>query len=91
MILNFEDFESAAKIVNNVIFNIDETEIENEILNSISDKKDDIIKRNYLRHLNALFLNVILNRVNELGKTVENKAFIARRVIYNLLKEQQVA
>ena len=89
--LSHKDFELATELVDKIINNVEDSKIEDEIISNISDKTDDLLRRNYLRHLNALFLNVILNRVNELGKPAEEKAFKARKIIYNMLKEQQVA
>lgn len=35
--------------------------------------------------MNSLFLNIILNRVNELGKSAEERAFTCRKIIAGII------
>jgi hypothetical protein len=36
--------------------------------------------------MNSLFLNILLNRLDELGKDAEPRAIKARQIIYNIIK-----
>ena len=50
--------------------------------NSISSKED---KRLFYRHMNALFLNIMVNRLDELGKSAEQRSLDARKEIVNII------
>jgi hypothetical protein len=39
--------------------------------------------RDSLRNLNSMFLNIILNRLQEFDKYAEEKAYKCRKIIYN--------
>lgn len=80
MILSFEQFTKANNELEKIIHDCDKQNIEAELkrnLDDIPNKK----KRNYLDHLSSLFLNVLLNRVDELGQHAKDKSIEARRVI----------
>ncbi|KAA6347803.1 hypothetical protein EZS27_004756 [termite gut metagenome] len=83
MQLEFEDFEKVRKTVERIIadFNID---IQKELDESGKDIPKEG-KRPFYSHMNALFLNVILNRLDELGPKVEPRAFEARKKIVEII------
>jgi hypothetical protein len=83
MQLEFKDFEKARKTVERIVadFNID---IQTELDESGKDIPTEG-KRQFYNHMNALFLNVILNRLDELGPKVKPRAFEARRKIVEII------
>ncbi|KAA6347523.1 hypothetical protein EZS27_005011 [termite gut metagenome] len=83
MQLKFEDFEKARETVEHIIAdsNID-------IRKELDESGKDILtekKRPFYSHMNALFLNVILNRLDELGPDVKPRAFEARKKIVEII------
>lgn len=86
MILKFEEFKKAADEVNKIInlpANADLKQALQDAANGVEHK----YLREYYIHMNSLFLNIILNRVQELGKDAEERAFTCREIIVELLKE----
>ena len=49
------------------------------------DKKDE---RTIYNFMGSLFLNVMINRINELGENAKQYAIIARQMITELVKEE---
>jgi hypothetical protein len=81
--LNFEWFENAANVVERII-NDHSLNIEEEIRNSSNNISIEN-KRQFYRHMNALFLNVLLNRLNSTPKDSEERAIESRRVICQII------
>lgn len=66
------------------IMNYDDININDILRKSCADIDDnDIIK--FYRHMNVLFMNVLLNRLTEFGENDEYKATEAIRIIKNIL------
>jgi hypothetical protein len=84
MLLEFKDFEKARLAVEHIVedFGVDiQTELD-ESGKDIPTKG----KRQFYNHMNALFLNVVLNRLDELGPEVKPRALEARGKIYEIIK-----
>lgn len=84
MILTFDEFTKANEILNSLINDTDINQIETELNERLSDISSDK-KTAFLNHLNSLFLNVMLNRLDELGPTAKEKSIKARAVISSLI------
>ena len=87
MILNFEQFQKAAVVVEKIIDSVNISDLETEIRNSSNDIPLDN-KRDFYRHMNSLFLNVLLNRLGSTPAGTEQKAIESRRIIVNILNAQ---
>ena len=85
MILTRGEYLLANEIIENVMENINIADIETTITTSSKDIQEE--KRNtFFNHLNTLFLNVFLNRVDEFGEKGKEKAQKARKVCNSLMK-----
>jgi len=85
MILNFEQFTRAAEVVERILFLEGEFDLRNVIINSAEGIDDPRTRREFYRHMNTLFLNVLLNRLNEVGLDKEPRVLEARRIIVELI------
>jgi hypothetical protein len=85
MILDFKQFEKAAPEVERIIFLEGETNLRNELIQSANDIEDPRAKREYYRHMNTLFLNVLLNRLNQVGLDKESRVLEVRRILVELI------
>jgi hypothetical protein len=85
MLLTFEYFKKAAEEVERII-NLDNNADFRTELRSAAFDIDDNIKPEFYRHMNTLFLNVILNRTVELGAEAEEKAYRCRELIVELIQ-----
>ena len=85
MIINFDQFTKAAEEVDRILKLPLVPDLEQEIKKSGENVTSEN-KREFYRHMNSLFLNVLLNRLNELGETAETRAIEARKIIYNIIK-----
>lgn len=83
--LDFEQFTKAAADVERIIRLAGSPDLRNEILNSTVEITDERVRRDYYRYMNSLFLNILLNRLNELGIEVEQRALIARNILNELI------
>ena len=75
----------AAEEVEKIIKLQDNADIKKELQeagNNITSKED---KRFFYRHMNTLFLNVLLNRLDELGESAEQRSLEARKEIVNII------
>jgi len=84
MLLNFEQFTLAADEVNRIIALPANSNLETEINNSGSTIPVEK-RREFFRHMNSLFLNILLNRLDELGSDAEQRSIDARRIIVNII------
>ena len=82
-LLTFDEFEKATEIVDEIITSTD-LDIEQKIKAETETIPDDK-KREFLNHLNSLFLNVLLNRLDELGNEAKSKSTQARDVISKII------
>jgi len=81
--LSFEFFKDSADVVERII-NDPSLNIEEEIRNSSNNIAIEN-KRQFYRHMNALFLNVLLNRLDSTPKDSEERAIESRRVICQII------
>jgi hypothetical protein len=81
---NFEKFKKAAELVERIIETVEINHLEEEIVNSCNDISL-YNRREFYRHLNSLFLNVLLNRLDSVPKGTEQKVVESRRIIVNIL------
>jgi len=75
----------ASEEVEKIIKLQDTSNIEKELQeagNGIVSKED---KRQFYRHMNTLFLNVMVNRLDEFGKSAEQRSLDARKEIVNII------
>lgn len=85
MILNFDQFTKAATEVERILFLQGEYDLRTEITNSAIEITEQRARREFYRHMNTLFLNVLLNRLNEVGLDKEPIVLEARRIIVELI------
>jgi hypothetical protein len=85
MILKFDEFTKAKDLVDKIIKETPIDDIEVELENSTQDMTDNEKKRSFYNHLSSLFLNVMLNRLEELGNDAKDKSTRARQVINDLI------
>jgi hypothetical protein len=85
MILNFDQFTKAATEVERILFLQGAFDLRTEITNSAEGINDPRTRREFYRHMNTLFLNVLLNRLNEVGLDKEPIVLKARRIMVELI------
>jgi hypothetical protein len=85
MILNFNEFKLASEIVEKIIKEININDVENSLKELTKDIKPDR-RTAFFNHVNSLFLNVLLNRLDEpgFGEGAKEKATKARKVLNTL-------
>jgi hypothetical protein len=85
MIPNFDEYKLASEIVEKVIREININDIENKLKELTMDIKSDR-RPAFFNHVNSLFLNVLLNRLDEpgFGEEAKEKATKARKVLNTL-------
>lgn len=84
MVLQFEDFTKAASEVDRIIQLPDHADLKSELIKSAEEISAEK-KKEYFRHMNSLFLNILLNRLNEFGPDVEERTVNARRTVVELI------
>lgn len=84
MVLDFEQYTIAAAEVERIIALPDNADLTVEINNSSSTIPVEK-RREFYRHMNSLFLNVLLNRLDGLGAGAEQRAIDARRIIVSII------
>jgi len=85
MLLKFEDFVKAAKAVEEILELPPGSDLKQAIIEKGS-KCDSSTQREFYRHMNSLFLNVLLNRLDELGEKAEARSLEARMIIAEILR-----
>jgi hypothetical protein len=85
MALTPEQYKKAANEVERIISLNSNVNLKNELQQSIATIADKRTQRELYRHMNALFLNVLLNRLDEVGKEKEEIAIKARQDIVELI------
>lgn len=85
MMLTSEQFKQAADEVERIIFLEDNVDLKDELSKSAKEITDKRVRREFYRHMNTLFLNILLNRLDEVGQEKEERAFSARKDIVELI------
>lgn len=85
MLLNLEQFTTAASAVDRIITADVVSDLSNEIRNSAVGIDDPRTRREFFRHMNTLFLNVLLNRLNDVGLDREARILQARQILVQLI------
>jgi len=85
MTLDFAQFSRASSEVERIIFKEGEIDLHAELEHAISGITDRRAIREFYRHMNTLFLNVLLNRLDDVGRDKEQRVIDARRIIVELL------
>ncbi len=87
--LTFEEFKQASATVEIIVQ--DDFDINN--VKAVLEKATDDIapekKRDFYGHMSSLFLNVMLNRLNELGLKAKDNAIIGRKNISELIQTKK--
>jgi hypothetical protein len=86
MILKFDEFTKAKDLVDKIIKETPIDDIRTELEKATQDINDNETKRSFYNHLSSLFLNVMLNRLEELGNDAKDKSTRARQVINDLIR-----
>lgn len=84
MLLKFNEFTKANETLDTII-NDTETDAIRAVLESSIEEIEENQKAAYLNHLNSLFLNILLNRIDDLGETAREKSLEARSIISTLI------
>jgi len=90
MILDFEQFTRAATEVERIINLGGVFDLRRELENSGRDIEDPRTRREFYRHMNTLFLNILLNRLNSLPPYAEQRAIDARMNILEIMQTIQL-
>jgi hypothetical protein len=85
MLLTSEQFKQAANEVERIISLEGSINLKDELSKSAKDITDKKVRREFYRHMNTLFLNILLNRLDEVGQEKEDRAFKARNNIVELI------
>ncbi|MDR1676513.1 MAG: hypothetical protein LBR86_08615 [Tannerella sp.] len=87
MVLTSEQFKQAADEVERIISYEGNLDLKDELNKSAKDipKTDKRARREFYRHMNTLFLNILLNRLDEVGPDKEERAIDARINIVDLI------
>jgi hypothetical protein len=88
MVLTSEQFKRAVNEVDRIIFLEGNIDLKEELIKSaksIIDTTDKRAKRELYRHMNTLFLHILLNRLDEVGPEKEDRAFEARNNLVELI------
>ena len=85
MKLNQKQFKKAAAEVGKIIFHDGEMNLKEELIKAGEGITDRITKRDFYRHMNALFLNVLLNRLDEIDRDKEPIVMECRYIICELI------
>ena len=85
MILNLEQFTRAAQEVERIISLEEEPNLRAELIHSAEGIDNPRTRREFFQHMNTLFLNVLLNRLNEVGLNREERVLEARRIIVEFI------
>lgn len=85
MILTFEHFTKAKAVVDKFIRSDESINVRSELIESSSEIPQGL-KREFYHHLSSLFLNVLLNRIGELGPKAESRSIEARKEILSIIK-----
>jgi hypothetical protein len=86
MVLTSEQIKQAVNEVERIIFLEGNIDLKNELTNSAKGIEDKKLQKEFYRHMNTLFLNVLLNRLDEVGQDKEERAINARKDIVDLIK-----
>ncbi len=86
MLLNSEQFTKATNEIDRIIFAESEINLKNEIEKSAESITDLRTKKEFYQHINTLFLNVLLNRLDTVGKIGEQRAIEARKILVKLIQ-----
>jgi hypothetical protein len=80
MILSEELFNKAGEVVKEIITpeKIGYDDLKEKLEKSADGITDKEERREFYRHMNILFLNVLVNRLHEVGKNKENRVVQAR-------------
>ncbi len=89
MILEYEQFKQAEELVEKIIEETPIDDIQREI-ESATKGFTEKTKRFFYDHLSRLFLNVMLNRLEEFRNDAKDKAIYARKAIIKLVNPNQV-
>jgi hypothetical protein len=83
--VNFNIFSVARDIVEQILKDDNETTIRQKILDAEKNIQEDM-KRDFYRHMSSLFLNVLLNRLDETSDSSERKSLESRKIIAEIIK-----
>lgn len=97
--LNAQDYQNAKDAVEKIAQDAFRTETKSEddlrkiikiTLKNVADNVDDRHQRTIYNYMGSLLLNVMINRLNELGKNAKQDSIIAREMIVELIKEREI-
>ena len=83
--LTFEEFKQASAVVEKIVQDNFDTNTTKTVLKDATDKIVPEKQRDFYSHMSRLFLNVMLNRLNELGAKAKENAIRGRRNISELI------
>lgn len=79
-----EYFKKGSAEVERIINLPENVDLKKELINSALNINKKYV-RNYYSHMSALFLNISVNRVNELGEDAEKRVLICRKIIFEII------
>lgn len=85
--LTQEDLDISNKLVENILDHSDTSKIDVIITEAIKNFDNVYRKRQFLSHLNALFMNVLLNELYWRNKNASTISIITRNKIKNLIEK----
>lgn len=86
MLLNLEQFTKATSDIDRILFAEGEINLKSEIEKCAENITDIRTKKEFYQHINTLFLNVLLNRLDSVGKLGEQRTIEARKILVKLIQ-----
>lgn len=86
MLLNLEQLTKASTDVERILFTEGEPNLKIEIEKLAENIVDIRTKKEFYQHVNTLFLNVLLNRLDSVGKLGEQRTIESRKILVKLIQ-----
>ncbi len=87
MLLSLEQLAKASTDIDKILLEEKELNLKSEIEKTAENITDMRTKKAFYQHLNTLFLNVLLNRLDSFGKIGEQRTIDARLILVNLIQK----
>ncbi len=88
--LTSDEFKQAKNTVEEIVKDEFDISTVKTVLKAATNEITPERQYDFYNHMSSLFLNVMLNRLNELGKNAKNNAIIGRQNITKLMSKNYV-
>lgn len=87
--LIFKEFQQASATVEKIVQDDFDMNTVKTVLEEATDEIAPEKQRDFYNHMSSLFLNVMMNRLNELGENAKQNAIIGRKNISELIQKKK--